>query len=69
MGEILGRTIGGQFLGMPVQQDTPTPLPLYQGEPPEAESLEPVAEQYLDLVGDHAAHPGTGRGPQAFVRA
>lgn len=29
---------------------------------PEAESVCPVPKKYLHLVGDHAAHPGTGKG-------
>ncbi len=31
--------------------------------------LAPVPEKYLQLVGDHEAHPGTGKGYGALARA
>ena len=35
--------------------------------PPPEKPL-PVAEKYLDLIGDHEDHPGTGLGPGAVGR-
>jgi DNA (cytosine-5)-methyltransferase 1 len=42
--------------------------PPSRGQPPEAEPLFPVPQRYLELVGEHAPHPGTGLGARALAR-
>lgn len=37
-------------------------------KPPTEEKLSAVAEKYLDMIGDHMEHPGTGKGPGAMQR-
>ncbi len=68
MGEILGREIRAQFF-----KDKPilTPLklmPIKQVQCPRPKRPAKVSDEYLHLIGDHAAHPGTGLGPVALKR-
>jgi DNA (cytosine-5)-methyltransferase 1 len=61
MSEILAREISTQLLGRPVSG----PLKLsiaHQGETPPPEPVAQVPEKYLDQLGDHPDHPGTGKG-------
>jgi DNA (cytosine-5)-methyltransferase 1 len=67
LGELLGRTIQRQFFGHDVSLDCSL-VPSRAETTPAAEPVQPVAEQYLDLVGEHAAHPGTGKGYAARQR-
>lgn len=68
MAEVLAREIRRQLL------DAPTDGPLRLLSPrrthvPPPEPVQPVPEKYLHLVGDHAAHPGTGKGRAARRRS
>lgn len=67
LAEILGRAIITQLLGgrvsrspkLAVQARTPTPPPRRPGR---------VPDRFRALVGDHSAHPGTGKGYAALAR-
>jgi len=48
---------------------TPKLVPPSRACPPPAEPVEEVPSDYLPLVGEHSAHPGTGRGYRATARA
>jgi DNA (cytosine-5)-methyltransferase 1 len=65
--EVLAREIRRQLL-----DSTPTGslklLPPKRPETPKPEPVSKVPEKYLHLAGDHAAHPGTGRGRAAVRR-
>jgi len=66
IGEILGREIRRQFLGSPIKG----PLKLLQPVntlPYRKQPIRPVASKYLDLVGEHKDHPGSGKGPKAIA--
>jgi DNA (cytosine-5)-methyltransferase 1 len=68
IGELIGREIERQILGIrrsgtiamisPPREDCPPPEPVRQ-----------VPRKYVHLRGQHAAHPGTGKGPGARRRA
>ncbi len=68
MAEILAREIAIQFLGAEY-----TALPdlsvQANGPPPASEPVDSVPEKYLEHVGEHAPHPGTGKGRAAQRRA
>jgi DNA (cytosine-5)-methyltransferase 1 len=67
LAEILGREILTQLLGHRASDGTPTLLPRREPIPP-PETVGPVPPRYRRLVGDHAPHPGTGRGAGARAR-
>lgn len=70
LAEVLARAIRLQLLGRPARNKGPqlairaAPTP-----PPPPAPPEPVAEHYLALRGEHASHPGTGKGYAAAKRA
>lgn len=67
LAEVLARAIRAQLLDGPA--DGPLRLLPSRREPtPPPEPLAPVPEQYLALVGQHDAHPGTGKGRAARAR-
>jgi hypothetical protein len=61
LAEVIGRAVANQFFGVPwsgkcslaVKPKRPIPPP---------EPVQPVPEKYLHLQGEHAEHPGTGKG-------
>ncbi|MEX2541800.1 MAG: DNA cytosine methyltransferase [Trueperaceae bacterium] len=62
LAEVLGREIRRQLFGAPLKGELT--LAICPKRPiPEPEPVESVAEKYLNLVGEHVAHPGTGKGP------
>lgn len=68
LAEVLGREIRVQLLGgKPVRGELRL-LPADRGPPPPAEPAAPVPRAFLKLVGEHAAHPGTGKGNAARAR-
>ena len=68
LAEVLGRAIRAQLLDRPL--DGPLRLlPPRRGPAPPPEPVAAVPERYLSLEGRHAAHPGTGRGRAAQLRA
>lgn len=68
LAEVFAREIRRQLLDLPVIGHRPRLLPPFRGPSPSPERVQPVAKKYLHLVGDHAAHPGTGKGPGALAR-
>ncbi len=67
LAEVLARAMRKQLLGHEVELSaTLTPAP--RQPLPEPELLNPVPAKYHDLVGNHEAHPGTGKGYAALRR-
>jgi DNA (cytosine-5)-methyltransferase 1 len=61
LAEVLGREIGRQFLGLRPRK-TLTLLPPDRSPAPPPEPVANVPAKFKKLVGDHDAHPGTGKG-------
>jgi DNA (cytosine-5)-methyltransferase 1 len=67
LAEVIGRAIRDQLLDEQVERDLRLLPPRRVPVPP----LEPVADvpkRFWKLIGDHAPHPGTGRGHAAVLR-
>ena len=62
LAEVLGREIRQQFFDHRASRTTPTLLPERRDDRPLAERIRKVPKKYLALIGEHTAHPGTGRG-------
>jgi len=61
MSEILARDIAGQLLD--IEASGPLRFAVKSRRPiPPPEPVQPVPEKYLDIMGDHPDHPGTGKG-------
>lgn len=61
LAEVLAREISTQFLGREVTCPLAL-LPPLRKRIPDPEPVAPVPECFLELVGEHEAHPGTGKG-------
>jgi DNA (cytosine-5)-methyltransferase 1 len=68
LAECLAREIKRQLLGLPLSPKRVTLLPPDRGAPPAPERIRPVLAKYQSLAGEHAAHPGTGKGRRATLR-
>lgn len=68
LAEVIGRQIAEQILGRAPSQEPLVLLPPDRGRPPKPERVARVPKKYLDLVGDHEDHPGTGLGYRAQTR-
>lgn len=68
LAEVLARAIRRQLLGDDVDAQ-PTLIPTPKRPIPEPEPRRPVPRKFRDLVGDHEAHPGTGKGYAAERRS
>lgn len=68
MTEILGWEIRRQLLGRPGKPRKLKLLPPARNERPEAEDVAPVPDSYSAYYGDHADHPGEGKGRGAAKR-
>ncbi|VEN73384.1 Cytosine-specific methyltransferase [Candidatus Desulfarcum epimagneticum] len=66
MAEVLAREIAQQMFGGKFKNN-PTLAVTRCGGVPEPEPVDPVPEKYLHLTGDHAAHPGVGKG-RSYMR-
>lgn len=66
--EVLAREIRRQLLDAPITGPLALLRPRLTNAPPPAR-VTPVPAQYHSLIGDHADHPGTGKGRQAAARA
>ena len=66
--EVLAREIRKQLLDAPLSGPLQL-LPCRRREIPPPEPIMDVPSKYTHLVGDHAAHPGTGKGRAALQRA
>ena len=62
LAEVLARALVEQVFGARPETELPTLMPARLGPPPPARSPEPVPTSFLHLRGNHAPHPGTGRG-------
>jgi DNA (cytosine-5)-methyltransferase 1 len=65
IGEILGREIRRQFLECPIAEPLKLLRPVNTA-PYKKQPVQPVASKYLELIGEHKDHPGTGKGPMAI---
>ncbi|MGQ0506119.1 MAG: DNA cytosine methyltransferase [Myxococcaceae bacterium] len=65
LAEVLGREIRRQLLGERAVRSALKLLPPDRGEAPPPEVVLAVPPQFRKLVGDHSAHPGTGKGFRA----
>ncbi|RKH43484.1 DNA cytosine methyltransferase [Corallococcus sicarius] len=68
MAEVLGRSIRTQLLGRTPVRGPLKLLPPARGPVPAPEKPIPVPEDFRKLVGEHEAHPGTGKGYGAKSR-
>lgn len=68
LAEVLARSMRRQLLGSKKLSPQPTLIPSRQLPVPPPEPTRPVERKYLDLVGSHKAHPGTGKGYAASKR-
>jgi DNA (cytosine-5)-methyltransferase 1 len=66
--EVLAREIRRQFFGSSLNSALRLLPPKREGVPP-PEPLAALPAKYRHLIGNHAAHPGTGRGRQAVKRS
>ena len=67
LAEVLARAIRSQLLGRPLRTKLRL-LPPRRPNMPPPERVKSVPKKYLSLVGDHAEHPGEGRGVGAMAR-
>jgi DNA (cytosine-5)-methyltransferase 1 len=68
LGEVLGREIRHQLLGLPKLPGEPLLLPPDRSPVPPPERTRPVPKKFRTLVGKHEPHPGTGQGHRARTR-
>jgi len=68
MGEILGRSIGTQLLGLSRLTSDLRLLPPDRSPAPPPEPVADVPAKFRNLIGRHEAHPGTGKGYGALAR-
>ena len=68
LAEMLGLEIRRQFFGEDIPVRLPTLLPGRRGPAPPPERVCTVPSKYLSLIGNHEAHPGTGKGYGAKAR-
>jgi DNA (cytosine-5)-methyltransferase 1 len=68
LAEVLAREIAVQLLGARKYQEPPTLMPPDRGRPPGRERRLPVAQKFRKEIGNHADHPGEGRGKGAIAR-
>lgn len=63
LAEAIGLAMRARYFGEThLDSGIPTLLPTKAPSVPKARSAAPVPEKYLDYVGEHLAHPGTGKG-------
>src|SRR5690606_12052955 len=65
LGEVLGREIRTQLLGLRAPRGGLRLLPPDRSPAPPPEPLKKVPGKFHDLQGDHSPHPGTGKGRRA----
>lgn len=68
LAEVVAREIRGQLLRKPVKGKKLRLLPPSRGPIPAPERVAKVPVAYRSLAGNHAAHPGEGRGNRARAR-
>lgn len=67
LAEIIARQIGRQFFGMKCKSGPKLTIARRVGNGAKLETVLPVPATFLHLRGKHAAHPGSGKGPQPRV--
>lgn len=67
LAEVIAREIRAQFFGSRLRRALQL-VPQMRGETPPPETTRRVPSKYLALIGDHEAHPGTGKGRGARAR-
>ena len=67
MAEVLAREVRRQLLDTPINSDLNLVPPLRRPVPA-PERVAALPAKYRDLIGSHAAHPGTGKGREASKR-
>ena len=65
LAEVIAREIKTRLLGYSPMRTPLQLLPPDRSPAPPAEPVRAVPAKYRKLIADHAAHPGTGRGPRA----
>jgi len=68
LAEVIAREIRVQLLGMKPLRGAPKLMPPSRSPVPSPEPVARVPKKFLKLVGDHEAHPGTGKGYGAIER-
>jgi DNA (cytosine-5)-methyltransferase 1 len=68
LAEVIAREIRVQLLGMNPLRGGPKLLPLNRSPAPPPEPIARVPRKFRKLIGEHEAHPGTGRGYGAVER-
>lgn len=68
LAEALARAIAKQLLGKRIAGDLKLSLSPARTQPPQPERPMPVPRRFLQLRGDHTAHPGTGKGFRAVTQ-
>lgn len=68
LGEVVASEIKSQLLGLRSPRKALRLLPPVRSPVPAPEKLRPVPERFKEMVGEHSAHPGTGKGARASVR-
>jgi DNA (cytosine-5)-methyltransferase 1 len=69
LAEILGREIRKQLLGHRLRERPLALEPTRRKRIPAPEPTARVPSRYLQYVGNHSAHPGTGKGYAMVARA
>jgi DNA (cytosine-5)-methyltransferase 1 len=67
MAEVLGLAIREQLTGVSTEEAPLKLLPPKRSPVPKPERIAAVDQKYLHLEGEHAEHPGTGKGPRAVA--
>jgi DNA (cytosine-5)-methyltransferase 1 len=63
LAELVGLKMRARFFGEPeCEVQRATLVPAKRTDMPRRKRVHPVVAEYLDLIGDHSAHPGTGKG-------
>ena len=68
MAEVVAREIRVQLLGLRPMRGAPKLLPIDRSPAPQPERVAKVPKKFRSLVGEHSAHPGTGKGNAALER-
>ncbi len=68
LGEVVAREIAVQLLGKRRNRTPPRLLPPDRSPAPPPERVRAVPREFMELAGEHTAHPGTGLGNAAVLR-
>jgi len=69
LAEVIGRAVRKQLLGQRLAPGEPKLLPPVRTPVPSPEPVARVPNEFRALLGEHAAHPGTGKGYRAVAWA